>query len=82
MKKRRKPSRKVCTDYAYQNKATKLWFALGDVVHEPSSYRAATLAQAWKTPLRYDVDETRVRVVSGRFVPLSTRVKRSAKRTR
>lgn len=82
MKKRRKPSKGSSTDYAYQNKETTLWYTLGDVVHEQSSYHGTSLAQAWKMPLRYDVDEKLVRVVSGRFVPLSTKVARSKKRTR
>ncbi len=80
--KKRKPSRKSSTDYCYQNRATKFWYTLGDVAMEPSSYHGLSLAHALKTPHRYDVDEKNVRVVSGRFVPLSEKTRKSAKRTR
>jgi hypothetical protein len=78
--KTRKPL--VSTDYAYQNKKTKLWYALGDASNVPESYRGKSFAEALKTPARADINEKRVLVVAVRCRALSTKTKRSPKRTR
>ena len=73
-KKKSKPRVKF-THYAYQDKATRKWW-------DGAGYGARTMAGAQLTPQRGDVNEDVILVVPGRWLPLSTRTRASAKRTK
>lgn len=81
-KKRRRPEL-VRTDYAYRCRKTGAWWnGWCAPTSHPNNFCGKTFAEAETTKRRGDVDEKLVEVYSVRCRALSTRTKRSAKRTR
>ena len=75
-KKKRKAEPLVCTQYAYRDRKTGLWYS-----YATGMYSAKTFAAAEFSPERDDVDEDDIEVVPVRCRALTSR-KRNPKRTK